>query len=284
MKKLAAFVLLCRLLSSCALADCLYAIQPAQPNMKALKDAAFSSRAQDAAEEQRDYGRVFYSLPDRNGPPFCGAGPDSELMQYYQSRISVVPEVEDRELHQFSMMENLFSQSELSVTGGIAREHVMSIAQNWMNRLDMMDARMLSIATYGRIESLKLDYKITFLQTLNGLPIYWGDMLDDGRQPESNLAYVVLDGESGSLVELSAFWSRFTPLGEDTAEISRDEAAQAFTSLGLDAEAMERCYWMTPASGPDARAYPAYRVHNTFLNALTGEWLQLETHPLETYP
>lgn len=283
MKKLASFVLLCCMLFSYATADCLYAIQPAQPDMKALKDAVFGSHAKEAVEEQRDYGAVFYSLPDRNGAPFCGAGPDSELMRYYQSRISGVPEVEDRELHQFSLMENLFPQGELSDKGGIAREHAMHIAQNWMNRLDMTDAQLLSVAAYGRIEGLKPDYKITFLQTLNGLPIYWGDMLDDGRQPQSNLAYVVLDGESGSLVELSAFWSRFTPLGEESAEISRDEAAQAFTSLGLDAEAMERCYWMTPASGPDARAYPAYRVRNAFLNALTGEWLQFETYPSQTF-
>lgn len=53
-----------------------------------------------------------------------------------------------------------------------------------------------------------------------------------------------------------------------------------FLKLGIDPQSMERCYWMTPhADESGKKAYPAYRVKNTYLNAITGEWLQVASTP-----
>ncbi len=254
------------------MADCVYLVQPAECNMDKLKELAFGEKAGQAVLEKREYGYQHYDLPEAEGVPFCGAGPEDALLA--QARISIYCKA--GEAYQFEMTENVCPDGTLP-QGMLTADEARAITEAIPPALGLEEPQLLSTTTYGRMLDSVPGYKMTYLQRLNGLPVYWGAAADRFTQPESNLLQICVDGRNGELCHARGMWSRFTPAGNAQTLLDTEKAHSAFQAIGMNADRMERCYWMMPDPGTQpVKAYPAYRVSNTFLNAITGEWLQTD--------
>lgn len=295
MKRLIAFTLMLTMLFSAACAkgaqeiirdivmnnddgwDRVYAITPAEYNTDELKKFAFGDQAGEAVLEEREYGFQHYYLPGVNGVPFCGAGADHYLFHTMQSRLSIYRyKGEYHDEYQFDLSANVYPDGQLP-EGMISAEEAEAIAAFVAPMLGLKDAHHLSTTAYGRLPGSVPGYKAIYLQRLNSRPIYWGaaDATGDAdTQPTTNLLEVVIAGADGELIRAQGEWSAFEPAGHPAQVISPEAAQEVFRSAGIDPQPMERCYWLTPDPG-QRNAIPAYRAYNSFLNALTGEWLQL---------
>ena len=111
---------------------------------------------------------------------------------------------------------------------------------------------------------------MAFGQTLNGKPVYWAALNNNG-QGEGNRAELVVDDEG--LYTLSIKWSQFIPTNNPKETLGEEKALQAFRALGIKADAAESCYLLRPLSGKYT-AIPAYRYRNSYIHAITGEQLQ----------
>ena len=257
--------------------DCVYTISPAQCDIDALTAFAFGDQAKESVLENREYGFQHYHLPDIDGVPFCGAGPDHYLYYGMQARISIYRSTGDD--HQFNMSENVYPDGKLP-EGMITAEEARSISDTIAPALGMLEPCYLSTTAYGRLTNALQGYKLVYLQKLNNRSIYWGASADVNNQPETNRLEVVIAGKDGELIRAAGYWSSFAPAGDPQKVIAWEAAQEAFLRLGIDPQNMERCYWMTPYADENGKkAYPAYRVKSTYMNAISGELLQLETRP-----
>ena len=257
--------------------DCVYTISPAQCDIDALTAFAFGDQAKESVLENREYGFQHYHLPDIDGVPFCGAGPDHYLYYGMQARISIYRSTGDD--HQFNMSENVYPDGKLP-EGMITAEEARSISDTIAPALGMLEPCYLSTTAYGRLTKAVQGYKLVYLQKLNNRSIYWGASADTDNQPTTNLLEVVIAGADGELIRAEGEWSSFAPAGDPQKVITWEAAQEAFLRLGIDPQNMERCYWMTPYADENGKkAYPAYRVKSTYMNAISGELLQLETRP-----
>lgn len=253
--------------------DCVYMISPAQCNMDVLRTFAFGEQADESVLESREYGYQHYRLPDIDGVPFCGAGPNHYLYYGMQAGISIYRSTGND--HQFDMSHNVYPDGNLPEQM-ISAEKARSIADTIAPTLGLTEPHYLSTTAYGRLTNAVQGYKLIYLQKLNNRSIYWGASADTENQPTTNLLQVVIGGADGELIKAEGYWSNFTPTSDPQKVITQETAQEAYAKIGLDPQNMERCYWMTPYGDDNGKkAYPAYRVENTFLNALTGEWLQL---------
>ena len=253
--------------------DCIYMISPAQCNTNALLAFAFGEQAEVSVLENREYGFQHYHLPGIDGVPFCGAGPDHYLYYGMQARISIYRSTGAD--HQFNLSENVYPSGKLP-EGMISSEEAKTIADSIAPELKLDASHYLSTTAYGRMNGAVQGYKLVYLQKLNNRPVYWGASYDTENQPTTNLLEVVINGADGELIKAEGYWSSFTPAGDPQKVLVREVAEEAFAKVGIDPTGMERCYWMTPYGDDNGKkAYPAYRVKDTYLNALTGEWLQL---------
>lgn len=296
MKRLIAFTLMLMLLFSAACAegaqeiirdivmnnddgwDRVYAISPAEYNMDELKKFAFGDQAGEAVLEKREYGFQHYHLPGIDGVPFCGAGADHYLFRPMQSRVSIYRyKGEYHDEYQFDLSANVYPDGKLP-EGLITVEEAEAIAAFVAPMLGLKDAHHLSTTAYGRVPGSVPGYKLVYLQRHNSRPVYWGAataQTDDDVQPRTNLLEVVIAGADGDLIRAQGEWSHFEPVDSSAQVISPEAAQEIFRSAGINPQNMERCYWLTP--DPNQRkAYPAYRAYTSFLNALTGEWLQTD--------
>ena len=252
--------------------DCVYTIGAAQYNMDALQALTFGEQAEDAVLENREYGFQHYHLPDIDGVPFCGAGPDHYLYYGMQARISIYRSTGDD--HQFALSENVHPSGKLP-EGMISAEEAKTIADDIAPELGLSSPHYLSTTAYGRMTGAVQGYKLVYLQRLNDRPIYWGASFDTENQPTTNILEVIIAGIDGTLIRVDGEWSSFAPAGEQKTVLAFEAAQATFLRAGIDPQGMERCYWMTPYGDDNGKkAYPAYRVKNAYLNALTGEWLQ----------
>lgn len=253
-------------------ADCVYSVLPAQIDTQALLQAAFGERANEARQEVREYGRLFWDIPDSDESGFCGYGAQTELQRNIQSEIDIYTAA-------FYLTRPEMDLSENIVPSGVAdckltREDAVLKAQRLLDDLGIGEARLLSVAAGGRLPAYVPAYEVSFLQTLNGLPVYWcADVrADDGWQELQSHKIDVIYGDLG-LLRLQGCLSRFEAQGEDAPVQDEAQALAGMRRYEPEADALERCYLLR-ANGGQAAAAPAYRWQNRFISALTGEMLQ----------
>jgi len=261
--------------SALAQMDQTHSIAPADVDVKALQELCFGTDAQRIAETQREYGYSSFSLAASGGVPFCGYGPDSPATQLLQSRITIIRDADVA--HQYGEVNSV-------IPGGVAPcglspEEARQIADGVMEKLGIDEPEYLFTTAYGRMKGTIPEYKITYLQRLGGLPVYWGSVEDEERQPLTNRIEVVIDGRNGELVVLQGYWSKFVPAEAPVALFDEEKACEVFRRVGISPAGIERCYFLTPAAGMKSRAIPAYRAGNNFIDAHTGQWLQLVSSP-----
>lgn len=273
MKKLICLLLVFLSLYGTALAqmDQAHSIAPATVDVEALQELCFGEDAQRIAQAQRQYGYNSYYLFANDGVPFCGYGPDSPVTQLIQSRITIVRDADAA--HRYTETHNVFPDGIAPCE--LSPEEARHIADGIMEKLGVSEPEYLFITAYGRMKGTIPEYKITYLQRLGGLPVYWGSVGDSERQPLTNRIEVIIDGRNGELVALEGYWSKFVPADAPVNLFNEEKAREIFLRVGIAPEGMERCYFLTPAAGMEARAIPAYRVGSNFINAHNGEWLQL---------
>lgn len=110
--------------------------------------------------------------------------------------------------------------------------------------------------------------------------MYWGSAGDAEKQPQTNRIEVVIDGRNGQLVALEGYWSEFVPAEAPINLLDEEKAREVFLRVGIAPVGMERCYFLTPAAGKNSRAIPAYRLGISFIDAHTGQWLQMGSTPV----
>lgn len=282
MKKVFAilFALLLMLGAAHAETDYVYSVKPAECNVSALHAICFGEGAK-VESRKNSADRVIYHLTEKTeSVPFCGVGPYNAQMS--QNIITLLRYSGEEYQHKLSW--NVFPNG--TAPGTVSADQAKTIADAFAPQIGLDGAQYLFTTAYGRIENAAPEYKITYVQRLNGLPVYWGAAVSNDDEADAwaestNRMDVVIHANTGEVIELEAQWSAFASMGDPQELITEDQAASTFAEMRIEVLNLERCYWMTPLTGEDAKAYPAYRNGNSYLNALTGEWLQLDTSALK---
>lgn len=269
MKHLITAVLIGALLLSAAGASAMgeYTLTPATISLNALLEMTFGDRAGDARDaKDREY--PFYILDGTEGRPFCGI---DDTMGYGQLRFSSLPKLQDADAPAAGMPENIEPSGVARCT--LTADEAVEQAEAWLKALGITDMYLQSITAYGRLEGFSAGYVVAFGQLLDGVPVYWAaaTQYDEGIIPQSNRMLFTI-GDSG-LAEMSGVWSDFIPVKRDVSILSEQEALAAFAALGEQATYTELCYLLT-GTQKAAKATPAYRYQNSFINAGDGTLLQ----------
>lgn len=268
MKRLLIFALLCCLLAGTALAQSLdiYTLSPAAINEEGLQEVTFGVEIGIAQiDKSRDY--LFVSL-DNEGPPFCGYDP---IHYAPKSDVSIMRLCSQKQPHEEGIYENV-EPSGIARTA-ITREDALNTARVTMEKLGIQDYVLQSVVAYGKLPFTAPSYKVSFGQAIGGLPVYWAAPPEGMEQTnhDSNRAQIVV-GDCG-LYSLQMMWSDMTPQGTPKPALPLEEALAAFAALGIPADTLELCYLLRPENGQHT-ATPAWRWQNSFLHAITGEWMQ----------
>ena len=244
-----------------------------------LCDICFSGFDGKVEEMWRRDGATAWHLKGVDGVPFCRTGPIYERAAGIQGEFNIFRVNDTGERYYWY---NLNEWNTIPAESGFdAPKAKTTLAQglNLLSRLDVTDVEPVYFSTMGAMEGATKCYKAVFRQTLNGLPVYWGQSvmvtIDDVEfnVAEGCGATVVYSSEDGLLKAEGSFCD-FKPIGPKTGTVTQAEAAAKFAKRNLTASAPEQCYLLN-LDGELATATLAWRVANTYLSAVTGEWLQL---------
>ena len=83
---------------------------------------------------------------------------------------------------------------------------------------------------------------------------------------------VVFSDEHG-LMFMGGSWCTFEPVSYTDSLLSEEEIVSIFTQAGRTGQSPEKC-WFMHLDGKEASATLAWRVGNSYINAVDGSWLQ----------
>ena len=148
-----------------------------------------------------------------------------------------------------------------------------------LSRLGVTDVEPVYFSALGSMQGSAKCYKVVLRQTLNGLPVHWGQGVIKAKD---DIEFNIVDGceavlvysDRDGLLNANGRFCDFKPIGPKTGTVSQADADAKFAERNLTASTPEQCYYLS-IDGAYATATLAWRVANTYLNAVTGEWLQL---------
>ena len=213
------------------------------------------------------------------GPPFCSIGPTNDYAEGIQGEFSIYRVHDQGETNYWYSMDDHNTIPSESGFDAPKAEATVSQALALLSRLGVTDAEPVYFSALGSMQGSAKCYKVVLRQTLNGLPVHWGQSV---MKTVNDIIFNIVDGceavlvysDQDGLLNADGRFCDFTPMGSGTGSISQAEAAAMFTKLGLTASPPEQCYYLS-VDGASATATLAWRVANTYLSAVTGEWLQL---------
>lgn len=245
----------------------------------ALREICFSGfdgkveEQKNRADKQRGWVLKGYS-----GPPFCAAGPVTDRAEGIQGtfRIFRVNDAGERYYwYNFNSWNTIASESGFDAPKA---DITVKQARILLERLGVTDVEPVFFSAMGSMAGATKCYKVVLRQTLNGLPVYWGQsVMVTVKDIEFNIAQaceatVVYSDEEGLLKAEGSFCD-FKPMGPKVGTVTQAEAAAKFAERGLTTSAPEQCYLLSLDSD-SATASLSWRVANSYLSAVTGEWLQ----------
>ncbi len=244
-----------------------------------LCDICFSGFDGQVEEQKRSDSRRGWLLKGSSGLPFCAAGPLSDRAAGIQGSFHIyrVNDAGERYYwYNFNSWNTIASESGFDAPKA---KVTVDQAKVLLERLGVTDVEPVFFSAMGSMAGATKCYKAVLRQTLNGLPVYWGQSvmvtIDDVEfnVAEGCGATVIYSDEDGLLTAEGSFCD-FKPIGPKTGTVTQAEAAAKFAERNLTASAPEQCYLLN-LNAELATATLAWRVANTYLSAVTGEWLQL---------
>ncbi len=218
-------------------------------------------------------------LKGSSGAPFCGTGPITDRAEGIQGEFRIFRVNDEGERYYWYNFNSWNTIAEESGFDAPMAENTIRQARILLERLGVTDVEPVFFSTMGSMEGATKCYKAVLRQTLNGLPVYWGQSVmvevnyGDFNIAEGCEATVIYSNEDG-LLKASGYFCDFKPIGPQVGSVTQAEAAAKFAEVGLTTSAPEHCYLLS-LDGNLATATLAWRVANTYLSAVTGEWLQL---------
>ena len=231
-------------------------------------------------KENRDPGYA-WSLKGVEGGPYCDAGPMSSDSTGIQTRFYSRPTYFDSP---YSYQFNLDSWNTFREESGFdaprAAETVQAAAEI-LERLGLnresWKAEPVFFTTLGRMAGTTRSRKVFFEETLEGLPVRWSDDSLDGDShiiaPADKCCAVLVFSDEEGLLQISGNWCSFEPLSRADHLLSAEEIVSLFVKAGCRNPEPEAC-WFLHRDGNAATATLAWRVENSYLNAVDGSWLQ----------
>ena len=138
-------------------------------------------------------------------------------------------------------------------------------------------AEPVFFTTLGRMAGTTRSRKVFFEETLEGLPVRWSDDSLDGDShiiaPADKCCAVLVFSDEEGLLQISGNWCSFEPLSRADHLLSAEEIVSLFVKAGCRNPEPEAC-WFLHRDGNAATATLAWRVENSYLNAVDGSWLQ----------
>ena len=180
---------------------------------------------------------------------------------HYQDLYNVVPE------------ESGFTAPRAEETVSAAAEALDLLGLNG----ESWQASPLYFCTLGRYAGGLKSRKVVFEETLEGLPVRWSEESLDveskrGAHMEKCEMEVVFSDEHG-LMFIGGNWCTFEPVSYTESLLPEAEIASIFAAAGRTGQTPEKC-WFMHLAGNDASATLAWRVGNSYVNAMDGSWLQ----------
>ena len=245
------------------------------------EEAQTQNSGKTIVKENRDPGYA-WSLKGVEGGPFCDAGPVLSDRTEYQTRFYSSPTYFECP---YSYQYNLDSWNTIPEESGFdaprAAETVQAAAEI-LERLGLnresWKAEPVFFTTMGRMAGTTRSRKVLFEETLEGLPVRWSEASLDGDTPlpffpaDKCCAILVFSDEEG-LLKITGNWCSFEPLSRADHLLSAEEIAALFTRAGCRNPEPEAC-WFLHKDGGTVTATLAWRVENSYLNAVDGSWLQ----------
>ena len=242
-------------------------------------DICFSGFDGKVEEQKRSDSRRGWLLKGSTGLPFCAVGPLSDRAAGIQGSFHIyrVNDAGERYYwYNFNSWNTIASESGFDAPKA---DITVKQARILLERLGVTDVEPVFFSTMGSMAGATKCYKAVLRQTLNGLPVYWGQsvMVTVNNDIEFNIAEaceatVVYSDEEGLLKAEGSFCD-FKPMGPKVGTVTQAEAAAKFAERGLTTSAPEQCYLLSLDSD-SATASLSWRVANSYLSAVTGEWLQ----------
>ncbi len=268
MKRFLICLLLCLFAAVSAMAQTLdtYTLSPAEVNVEAMKELAFG-KDKDKARADTSREELFMDL-GVGGPPFIGV---NNIHYVPQSDISIVRAPDNKAPHEEGIWENVEPSgvARTKITG----DEAIKQAEDILARLGFTDYVLQSNVAYGRLEFTAPSYKVAFGQAIQGAPLYWAAPAGgvENGDVDSNRALLTID--DAGLYYLEMMWCKATPMGNPQEALPLENALEIFHASGMQADTAEICYLVRPENGRYT-ATPAWRYRNSFIHAVTGEWMQ----------
>ena len=186
---------------------------------------------------------------------------ESDGPYHYQDMYNVIPE------------ESGFNAPRSEETVSAAAEALDLLGLNG----ESWQARPLYFCTLGRYAGGLKSRKAVFEETLEGLPVRWSEESLDveanrNAHMEKCVMEVVFSDEHG-LMFIGGNWCTFEPVSYTDSLLSEEEITSVFTAAGRTGQPPEKC-WFMHLDGRKATAVLAWRVGNSYINAIDGSWLQ----------
>ncbi|MBR3016215.1 MAG: hypothetical protein IKH57_03900 [Clostridia bacterium] len=243
-------------------------------------EICFSGFEVQSEEQQgRRDKRTGWLTKGAGGPPFCSIGPTTDYAEGIQGEFSIYRYSDEGDKDYWFSMDDHNTIPEESGFDAPKAKTTVQQALELLSRLGVTDVEPVYFSALGSLQGSAKCYKVVLRQTLNGLPVHWGQSV---MKTQNDIIFNIADGceavvvysDQDCLLNANGRFCDFMPIGPRTGTVSQAEAEAKFAQNGLTASKPEQCYFLS-IDGAYATATLAWRVANTYLSALTGEWLQL---------
>ncbi len=244
------------------------------------EEARSQNSGKSIVKENRAPGYA-WSLKGVDGGPFCLAGPISADRAGIQTQFYSRPTYsESSYTYQFNLDSWNTIREESGFNAPRAAETVQAAAEI-LERLGLnregWKAEPVFFTTLGRMAGTTRSRKVFFEETLEGLPVRWSDDSLDGDShiiaPADKCCAMLVFSDEEGLLQISGNWCSFEPLSRADHLLSADDTEALSVKAGCRNPEPEAC-WFLHRDGNAATATLAWRVKNSYLNAVDGSWLQ----------
>ena len=216
----------------------------------------------------------------KNLPVVCSVGPSSDNPAGIQSHISLSWFYQDDPEYWYNNDLNIIPEE--SGFDSPFADQAVKAAIEVLEQLGLNSRRWkaepLFFSSFGRFQDSGKSRKVVFEETLDGLPVRWSSSsLQHGKGSSGfsvrKCGVEIVFSEGEILLSVSGNWCSFEPLAMADSLLSEDEIMTVFTEAGKTNQVPEKC-WFLHLNGDEATATLAWRIGNSYVNAMDGSWLQ----------
>ena len=216
----------------------------------------------------------------RNLPVVCSVRPSSDSPAGIQSRLSLAWVFQDNPEYQYNNGLNIIPEE--SGFDSPFADQTVKAATEVLEQLSLNSgcwkAKPLYFASFGRFQGSGKSRKVVFEEMLDGLPVRWASTsLQHGKGSSgfsvSKCGVEVVFSEEMLLLSVEGSWCSFEPLAAAESLLPEDEIITVFAEAGKTNQVPEKC-WFLHLNGNEATATLAWRIGNSYVNAMDGSWLQ----------